>query len=73
MEDEKAGNLLGRLKAHCLQDKYLYAHKYEVGDIAIWDTQMTLHCATPIDAPTTPDSERLLWRISVRGKPAIYQ
>ena len=73
MEDEKASNLLAMLKAHCLQDKYLYAHKYEVGDIAIWDTQMTLHCATPIDAPTTPDSERLLWRISVRGKPAIYQ
>ena len=73
MEDEKGNSLLAKLKAHCLQDKYLYAHKYEVGDIAIWDTQMTLHCATPIQAPTSPDSERLLWRISVRGKPPIYQ
>jgi len=73
MEDEKASRLLAKLKTHCLQDKYLYAHKYEVGDIAIWDTQMTLHCATPIEAPTTPDSERLLWRISVRGKPAVFQ
>ncbi len=73
MDDEKGSQLLAMLKAHCLQDKYLYAHKYEVGDIAIWDTQMTLHCATPIEAPTTPDSERLLWRISVRGKPAVFQ
>ena len=73
MEEEKASNLIAGLKAHCLQDKYLYAHKYAVGDIAIWDTQMTLHCATPIGAPTRPKSERLLWRISVRGKPSIYQ
>ena len=73
MEEGKASGLIAQLKAHCLQDKYLYAHKYAIGDIAIWDTQMTLHCATPIGAPTRPESERLLWRISVRGKPSIYQ
>ena len=73
MPDDMAGSLLAELKAHCLQEKYLYAHKYEVGDIAIWDTQMTMHCATPIQAPTNAGSERLLWRISVRGKPAVYQ
>ena len=73
MKEGEANSLFAELKAHCLQDKYLYSHKYEVGDIAIWDTQMTLHCATPIGAPTDTDSERLLWRISVRGKPAIYE
>ena len=37
-----------------MQDKYIYAHKYEVGDVAIWDTQMTMHSATPIGAPNGP-------------------
>jgi len=73
MADREAEDLIAKLKAHCVQDKYIYAHKYEAGDIAIWDTQMTLHCATPIDAPNGAGTERLLWRISVRGTPAIYQ
>ncbi len=73
MGREEAEALIAELKAHCLQDKFIYKHKYEVGDIAMWDTQMTLHCATPIDAPDGPGTERLLWRISVRGKPAVYQ
>jgi hypothetical protein len=39
----------------------------------MWDTQMTLHAAKPIEVPKGPGTERLLWRISIRGKPAIYQ
>jgi len=70
--DAEAEELIAKLKAHCVQDKYVYAHKYEVGDIAIWDTQMTLHCASLIGAPNGAGTERLLWRISVRGTPAIY-
>ncbi|MYE82195.1 MAG: TauD/TfdA family dioxygenase [Gammaproteobacteria bacterium] len=72
MSSDDADRLIRTLKAHCVQDKYIYAHKYEVGDIAIWDTQMTMHCATPIDAPNGPGTERLLWRISVRGVPGVY-
>ena len=65
--------LIRALKAHCVQEKYIYAHKYEVGDVAIWDTQMTMHCAVPIGPPEGPGTERLLWRISVRGVPGIYR
>ena len=73
MDDDEAGELIASLKAHAVQDQYVYAHRYEVGDVAIWDTQMTLHCATPIGAPDGPGTKRLLWRISVRGTPPIYQ
>ncbi|MBT3334251.1 MAG: TauD/TfdA family dioxygenase [Rhodospirillaceae bacterium] len=73
MGKEDGEALIAELKAHCVQDKYIYEHKYEIGDIAMWDTQMTLHSAKPIDAPSGPGTERLLWRISVRGKPAVYQ
>ena len=72
MPGDAADRLIRTLKAHCVQDKYIYAHKYEVGDIAIWDTQKTMHCATPIGAPNGPGTERLLWRISVRGVPGVY-
>ena len=73
MADDEALALIAELKAHVTQDKYVYEHAYEVGDIAMWDTQMTLHSATPIGLPDGPRSERLVWRISVRGKPPIYQ
>ncbi|MCY4428973.1 MAG: TauD/TfdA family dioxygenase [Rhodospirillales bacterium] len=72
MPNADADALLRSLKAHCVQDRYVYAHKYEVGDIAIWDTQMTMHCAAPMNDPDGPGTERLLWRISVRGLPEAY-
>ena len=72
MPSAEADTLLRSLRAHCIQDRYVYAHKYEVGDVAIWDTQMTMHCAAPMDDPDGPGTERLLWRISVRGVPDAY-
>ena len=73
MDDGEAAELLAGLKAHAVRDRYVYAHRYEVGDVAIWDTQMTLHSAAPIGPPDRPGSRRLLWRISVRGKPPLYR
>ncbi|MBL26811.1 MAG: hypothetical protein CMM50_04565 [Rhodospirillaceae bacterium] len=71
LPESEANELLATLKAHAVQDKYVHEHRYSVGDIAIWDTQMTLHSAKPIGRPE-PGNERLLWRISVRGTPAVY-
>ena len=72
MEDSKALDLLEQLKDHVLQEKYIYCHKYEVGDVAIWDTFQTLHSGRQIGIATCEEDSRMLWRISVRGKPAIY-
>jgi taurine dioxygenase len=72
MGDSDAVTLLEELKNHVLQDKYIYRHKYRVGDVAIWDTFQTLHSGTKIDAATGEPDSRLLWRISVRGKPSIH-
>ncbi len=72
MEDDEAIALLEQLKDHVLQEKYIYRHKYRVGDIAIWDTFQTLHSGEMIDVATGESDARLMWRISVRGKPAIY-
>jgi taurine dioxygenase len=72
LEDSEAVALLEQLKDHVLQEKYIYRHKYRVGDIAIWDTFQTLHSGRLIDFATDESSARLMWRISVRGKPVIY-
>ena len=71
MADDKALELLDQLKAHALQDRFIYRHKYAVGDIAIWDTSATLHCGTPIDVATDAATSRLLYRISVKGRPKV--
>ena len=72
MKDGKALDLLEQLKDHVLQEKYIYRHKYEIGDVAIWDTFQTLHSGRQIGIATCEEDSRMLWRISVRGKPAIY-
>jgi len=70
MAETEALALLKALKAHAIQDRFVYAHKYRVGDIAIWDTLSTLHAAAPIPPATGPSDSRLLWRISVKGLPS---
>jgi hypothetical protein len=39
----------------------------------IYDTSLTLHSATPIDVASGAGTERLLWRISVKGLPKVCQ
>jgi taurine dioxygenase len=75
MDDAEAVELLWKLKMHAIQDRFVYAHTYEIGDIAIFDTLSTMHAATPIEAadPSAEDTKRLLWRISVRGLPRVYE
>jgi taurine dioxygenase len=72
VEDGKAVELLEQLKDHVLQEKYIYRHKYQVGGVAVWDTFQTLHSSRQIGIATCEEDSRMLWRISVRGKPAIY-
>ncbi|MEE2804570.1 MAG: TauD/TfdA family dioxygenase [Pseudomonadota bacterium] len=72
MHDDKAATLLAELKNHVLQEKYIYRHKYRIGDVAIWDTFQTLHSGRKISTASCETDSRLLWRISVRGKPQIY-
>ena len=71
MHDDEAGALLGSLKAHVLQEQHIYRHRYKAGDLVVWDTLQTMHAATPIDFATSREDARLLWRISVRGRPAV--
>jgi alpha-ketoglutarate-dependent taurine dioxygenase len=74
MAEDEAEALLAELKAHVLMPRFRYDHRYEVGDLAIWDTFATLHSAVPIGhAAEDGSNARLLWRISCRGVPATVR
>jgi len=55
--------LVERLRAHVLQPRFAYTHRWQVGDIVYWDNQATLHARTAFDA----DERRVLKRISLSG------
>ncbi len=63
--------LLDQLKAHATSPPFVYARKHEVGDIALYDTNATLHSATQIDVASGPNDSRVIWRISVHGPPTL--
>ncbi|MCY3752598.1 MAG: TauD/TfdA family dioxygenase [Alphaproteobacteria bacterium] len=72
MADGEAEALLDELKDHALEERHIYRHKYTAGDLVVWDTLQTMHAATPIGVATGKADSRLLWRISVRGRPAVH-
>jgi taurine dioxygenase len=49
MENPKGMNLIEELVAHATQDKYVYSHKWRVGDVLVWDNRCTLHTGTNFD------------------------
>lgn len=49
MDDAEAQGLLEELLAFASQPKYVYAHKWQSGDMLIWDNRCTLHRGTEYD------------------------
>ncbi|MDH3387960.1 MAG: TauD/TfdA family dioxygenase [Gammaproteobacteria bacterium] len=64
---EGAGaGLIRELLSHATQQKFVYAHEWEVGDVLVGDNRNLLHCATWYDAE---QYTRLMWRTTVMGNP----
>jgi len=71
MPDGEAIDLLDELKDFATQARFVYGHRYEVGDLVVWDNLSTMHSATLVPPATSPETSRLLHRISVKGGPSI--
>ncbi len=71
LEPGESDVLLAQLKTHATSPPFTYARKHEVGDIAIYDTNATLHSATQIGVATGSTDSRVIWRISVHGPPTL--
>ncbi|MBV9001335.1 MAG: TauD/TfdA family dioxygenase, partial [Solirubrobacterales bacterium] len=68
LERDEARVLFGALREHVDGHESVYAHKWSLGDLTIWDNAAVLHSATP---PPPTDELRLMWRTSTRGQPVI--
>lgn len=60
-------DLLQRLMIHATQEKYVYRHKWRLGDLAIWDNTGNMHRAMPFEA----GSRREFHRCTLNGEEPI--
>lgn len=70
---EEGENLLRALKLHAIEERFVYRHRYQPGDLVLWDNTATLHYATPVGPPRDSASSRLLYRVVAMGLPAPLQ
>jgi len=56
--------LLDRLNAHAVSDDFVDRHKWQVGDVVIWENRSTMHKATPYDDKAYT---RVMHRATIKG------
>ncbi len=63
MDPAESDALLQRMMDWATQDRFVYRHKWQLGDVVMWDNTGTMHKAEPY----AEDSGRLLHRTTVLG------
>lgn len=66
LTDEDSDSLLAELLEHATRPQYVRTHRWNQGDLVIWDNLATLHTASPCDSTR---HHRLLYRASIRYIP----
>jgi len=67
MHPSESHDLLEQLMQHTTQDKYLYRHKWQMGDLVIWDNTGAMHRVMPFDK----ESGREFHRCTLNGEEPI--
>lgn len=67
MHPAASHDLLQRLMAHATQEKYVYRHKWQLGDLVIWDNTGAMHRVMPFEK----DSVREFHRCTLNGEEPI--
>jgi taurine dioxygenase len=62
----ESDELIDELESFMVQPDAEYHHKWNVGDIVIWDNRCSYHKAAG-DYP--PDQDRIHWRVSIKAQP----
>jgi taurine dioxygenase len=45
MPEDEAVDLIAELDAHCVRPEFLHRHKWQVGDLLMWDNATSMHLA----------------------------
>jgi taurine dioxygenase len=64
MTEEEGHEIIAMLTQHCIQPQFIYCHKWQVGDVVMWDNAASLHLAI---ADYKLPERRLLHRVTVEG------
>jgi len=64
MEEGEALGLLDELLAHATQEKYQYRHRWQLGDLVLWDNRCLLHKA---NGDYDMRQVRYLYRLMLKG------
>ncbi len=56
--------LLDELWAHAARPEHAYAHRWQIGDVLMWDNRTTMHRRDPFDSA----ARRLMYRTQIKGK-----
>lgn len=60
---EESEALLDELWDWCVRPEFTYVHKWQPGDLLMWDNRAVLHRRDSFD----PDARRVMWRCQVKG------
>ena len=64
---DESESLLDELWAHATRPEFTYRHRWEVGEVMVWDNRMLLHKRHPMD-----DADiRFMWRTQTKGEPVV--
>ena len=58
MHPAESHDLLQRLMAHATQDKYIYRHKWRMGDLVVWDNTGAMHRVMPFEQGSVREFHR---------------
>ena len=64
---QESEKLLDELWAHTCQDKYVWQHKWRVGDLLVWDNRCTMHHRNAF----SPNARRLMHKSTTAGEPVF--
>jgi alpha-ketoglutarate-dependent taurine dioxygenase len=68
LERQDGNDLIDELLAHCDQLQFQFSHKWQKGDMLIWDNRATQHQGT---AGFDPTERRYLHRVMLQGEKPI--
>jgi len=64
---QESEKLLDEIWAHTCQDKYVWEHKWRVGDLLVWDNRCTMHHRNAF----SPNARRLMHKSTTAGEAVV--